>query len=293
MRYLITAVALLVLPACSAPVRTAQRPEPGERALRVVSFNVNFGLAGDPATRRAIFAHDADVICLQETTARWAFELRADPAIEAYPYMRFLEAPGAGGQAILSRLPLLDVQARGAPEGGWFPALRAVVDFHGEPVQILALHLRPPISDGGSYVSGYWHSDDIHTAEIERHWQLVESGMPTVVLGDFNEGAGGAAVEWLEARGMRNALPEFDPDAHTWRWQTWIGRITHDLDHVLYGRGLEVLDARAEAVGRSDHIPVVVDLVRRDVIEPVRADEPSSLSSGGGSSGSSGRSALR
>lgn len=278
MRSLVTAAALLLLAGCSAPARTARPPEPGERALRVVSYNVNFGLAADPVTRRAIFAHDADVICLQETTPDWELQLRTDPAIEAYPHVSFLHARGAGGQAILSRLPLRDLRAQAAPEGGWFPALWAVVDWHGEPVQILALHLRPPVSDGGSYVSGYWQSDDIHTAEIAAHWPLVDAEMPAVVLGDFNEGAGGAAIEWLEARGMRNALPEFDPDAHTWRWQTWIGRITHDLDHVLYGPGLDVLDARAEVIGRSDHIPIVVDLVRRDVIEPARADEPSSLS---------------
>jgi len=245
--------------ACSAPTLQPRGPAPGDIPLRVVSYNVNFGLAGDPVTGAAIFAHDADVICLQETTPRWEAVLRADPALSRYPFVHFVHSRGAGGQAILSRLPLLEIEHRAAPEGGWFPAVRAVIDVRGRPVQVLGLHLRPPVSDSGSYVSGYWHADAVHTAEIDAHWDLVDGALPTIVLGDFNESADGAAIEWLEARGLFNALPAFDPGAHTWRWDTWLGELTHDLDHVLHDPRLGLLDARVSPSGRSDHLPVVVD----------------------------------
>lgn len=255
-------LAALALPAsaCSAPARLPETARPDERALRVVTFNVNFGLAGDPVTRRAVFEHDADVIVLQETTPRWEFELRSDPAIGGYPHLHFTHSRGAGGQAILSRLPLVSVDVMAPPDDGWFPALRAVVDVGGHDVQLLGLHLRPPVSDTGSYVSGYWNADRIHGSEIETYWQGLEADMPTIVLGDFNESASGAAIEWLEGKGLQNALPQFDPGAHTWRWKTWIGRITHDLDHVLHDARLRLLDAKVVERGRSDHLPVVVDL---------------------------------
>lgn len=250
--------------ACSAPARVPASPQPGERTLRVVSYNVNFGLAGDPDTRQAVYAHDADVIVLQETTPRWEYELRGHPASAGYPHMHFTHSRGAGGQAILSRLPIVDVEVLSPPDDGWFPALRAVIDVGGHDVQLLGLHLRPPVSDTGSYISGYWNNDRIHGAEIAAYWAALEPHMPTVVLGDFNESADGAAIEWLEAKGLRNTVPQFAPGAHTWRWKTWAGRITHDLDHVLHSAELRLLNARVAERGRSDHLPVVVDLALPD-----------------------------
>lgn len=247
---------------CAGPTRVARPPAPGERPLRVVTYNVNYGLAGDPATRAAIFAHDADVICLQETTPRWELTLRADPALAGYPYVRFVHHRGAGGQAILSRYPLAAFEAWDAPPPGWFPAVRAVVEAPEGPVQILALHLRPPFSDSGSFVVGYLESDDVHAAEITGHLAALDATLPTVVLGDLNEDLDGAAIERLTAWGLRDALSQFAPDAHTWRMDTGLGEVTHDLDHVLYGPGLDALDARVVEIGRSDHLPVVVELVR-------------------------------
>ncbi len=257
-------LAIVAALSCAAPIRTPQTARPDETRLRVVTYNVNYGLAGDPATRAAVFAHDADVIVLQETTPRWAFELGSDPAIADYPHVRFVHSRGAGGQAILSRLPLVFVETLSPPDEGWFPALRAVVDVRGRDVQLLGLHLRPPVSDGGSFVAGYWNNDRIHSAEIADYWAALEPDMPTVILGDFNESADGAAIEFLEARGLINALPLFAPGAPTWRWDTWIGEITHDLDHVMHGPDFRLLDARVVQRGRSDHLPVVVDLALPD-----------------------------
>lgn len=260
-------VALVAALSCAAPVRAPQTARLDEATLRIVTYNVNFGLAGDRETRAAIFAHDADVIVLQETTPRWEFELRADPAIAHYPHVHFMHSRGAGGQAILSRLPLVVVEALSPPDEGWFPALRAVVDFRGRDIQLLGLHLRPPFSDGGSFIAGYWNNDDVHTAEIETHRAALEPDIPTVILGDFNESADGAAIEILEAHGLTNAIPLFDPSAHTWRWDTWAGEVTHDLDHVLHGPDFRLLDARVAEIGRSDHLPIVVDLALPDARE--------------------------
>ena len=65
------------------------------------------------------------------------------------------------------------------------------------------------------------------------------------------------------ARGLESALPEFDRGAKTWRWQTSVGRVSSTLDHVVYDGTLEPVDARVLDVGRSDHLPVIVTLVRR------------------------------
>lgn len=257
--------------ACGGPMRTARAPAPGEQPIRVVSYNVNYGLAGDRATFDAIFASGADIISLQETTPRWERLIRTYAPAE-YVEKLFHDGPGAGGLALLSKWPVSDIEYRDAPAPGWFPAGRYLVEVRGQPIQVLAVHLRPPVSDSGSFVKGYFQSDEVHRVEIAAHAKLIDPVWPTIVLGDFNEDEGGDAIEWLEARGFENALPLYAPEAHTWRWDTWLGEITSNLDHVLFDRRLEAISARVDERGRSDHLPVVVDLVRLDQPKPVAGD---------------------
>jgi len=253
------AFALIAL-ACSSPQRQARQGLPGEQVIRVATFNVNYGLAGEPTTLDAIFASNADVICLQETTPRWEGYIRA-AAIDRYPHLWFHHSRGAGGLTVISRFPIASAQAHPAPAPGWFPAGQVIVDADGTAIQFMVVHLRPPVSDSGSFVVGYFEADDIHLAEVGGHLAALDPDLPTIMLGDFNEDADGEAIEWLEDRGLPNTLPLFDPNADTWRWSTWLIDLADDLDHVLVDGRFTPIMARVDDVGQSDHLPVVVDLV--------------------------------
>jgi endonuclease/exonuclease/phosphatase family metal-dependent hydrolase len=89
---------------------------------------------------------------------------------------------------------------------------------------------------------------------------------PTLVIGDFNEEDDGAVIRWLEARGYRNALPLFRPGQHTWRHPLLGFELRQSLDHILFDRAFEPLDAQVLDAGRSDHLPVLARLqvVARD-----------------------------
>ncbi|MEO1272558.1 MAG: endonuclease/exonuclease/phosphatase family protein, partial [Myxococcota bacterium] len=202
----------------SAPERVAQVPKPGTPHLKVMTYNLNYGLVGDRATVEAIGAADADVVCLQETTPAWEAVIQERYG-DHYPYMAFEEGPGAGGLGVLSKVPLSGSRR---VEGlrGWFPAWRVVAATPLGPVQLLMVHLRPPMSDDGSMVKGYLQSDTIHHEEITTFAAALEPKMATVVLGDFNEEPGDAALAWLEQQGFANALPAYQPGAQTWRWST-------------------------------------------------------------------------
>ncbi len=52
---------------------------------------------------------------------------------------------------------------------------------------------------------------------------MMEFGLPTLFVGDFNESDGGRAIAFLAERGFRSALPEFAPGQTTWRWNTSLG----------------------------------------------------------------------
>jgi endonuclease/exonuclease/phosphatase family metal-dependent hydrolase len=221
-----------------------------------MTYNVNFGIARDPETVAVIRAGGADVVFLQETTPGWERALRRALG-RRYPHQAYRHAGGAGGLAILSRHRFREGGYL-SPPGEWFPAWRVVLESPLGPLQVLQVHLRPPVSDRGSWVSGYFTTGGYRRGEIAHFAKSLRRDLPTLVVGDFNEGAGGKAVRGLEqSHGLRNALEAFQPGATTWQWQTSLGRIKLQLDHILHDARLRPLDVRVLRAGRSDHFPVV------------------------------------
>jgi endonuclease/exonuclease/phosphatase (EEP) superfamily protein YafD len=219
--------------------------------LTVSSFNVNFGLAGDDATLEAIATLDTDVVLLQETTPDWERLIRLRLG-ETYPFMEFHHSPGAGGLATLCRCTVRHAALLPARHG-WFPAWRALISSPLGEVQVLNVHLHPPISDSGSVLSGVLTTPPIREREVVDFTAQLFADVPTVIAGDFNE-SDGDAIGTLESRGFRSALPQ---DATTWRWDTSVGTITGRLDHLVYDeRFLTPVDVEVIPAGRSDHFPV-------------------------------------
>ena len=244
-----------LLAGCAEPTRRARAPTPTAETLEVMTYNVNFGLAGDPATLRAIVDADADLVLLQETTPAWEAAIERELG-QAYPHRAFRHSRGAGGQAVLARAPFALKEVIPAPSG-WFPALRLIANTKLGQIQVLAVHLHPPVSDSGSVVSGFFTTGKVRRGEIEQFFAHLEPGLPTLVVGDFNENRHGRAISFLAKQGLRSALPEFAPDANTWRWNTSLGTVHSQLDHIVYSEELTPVDARVINVGRSDHLPVI------------------------------------
>jgi endonuclease/exonuclease/phosphatase (EEP) superfamily protein YafD len=229
-------------------------PPPG-RSVRVLTYNVNFGIAGDAATIGAIRDAHADLALLQETNAGWERALRAALGGE-FAYMAFRNRGDAGGLAVLSRLPIT-VDFLPPPEEGWFPAARILVETSFGPIQVLSVHLHPPVSEGGSFLTGHFTTPPVRLGEMRSFFGRLAPGYPTIVAGDFNEEEDGDVLKFLVGKGLRSALARFAPDRPTWRWNTVVGTLHRQLDHVMYGERLEALSAEVRDAGRSDHLPVI------------------------------------
>ncbi len=225
----------------------------------MLTYNVNFGLAGDPATVGAIRDTAADLALLQETTPAWERALRAALS-DLYPHMLFKHRGGAGGFAVLSRLPITEAEVISPSAEGWFPAGRVVVTTGLGPLQALNVHLRPPVSDGGSFVSGYFTTPGVRLREMQGFVGKLKPGLATLVAGDFNEEPDGDVTEFLASQGLMSILPRLAPGTPTWRWQTAVGTIRRQLDHIAHSASLEAVSVEVRQSGRSDHLPVLAVL---------------------------------
>lgn len=154
-------------------------------------------------------------------------------------------------------------------DGSFFDALlvsgSAVDGSQTTPVQIVNVHLRPPLAMGGS--GGLWANLDayfrtsgpIHKAEIAHHLSKFPDTSNTLVVGDFNEGAFGGGFKYLEEIGFCDAL-SLSTDKTTWYWPApVIGEIWGSYDHIFYPPIFEATSCvvMKEYKNVSDHLPVL------------------------------------
>src|SRR4051794_40324923 len=111
-----------------------------EQSFSVLTYNVNFGggrhreeSAADSIVLNAVVEAAADVVLMQETHEGWEalIDQRAELA-QAYPYRFFVDdgMKSAGGQSILSRVPVLQQREIEAPvQGSWFRLWLGEFDF--------------------------------------------------------------------------------------------------------------------------------------------------------------------
>jgi endonuclease/exonuclease/phosphatase (EEP) superfamily protein YafD len=225
-----------------------------------MTYNVNYGVAGDAESIRLIEDSGADVVMLQETNRAWEAALRGGLS-HVYQYMAFLQADRrAGGLAFLSRHPIRLAERRASPIG-WFPAWRAILDSPIGRVQLINLHLRPPSHRGGT-VRGYFESQVERLKEMEAYLELVSNDLPVILAGDFNEDARGRSLQKLLSLGFDSVLERFRPWQPTWRWQTAMGEVRWQLDHIVLARPLRATAAWVVDGGASDHVPVLARIER-------------------------------
>jgi len=251
-----TFLLLFAISGCAQATRAPRSPSPDIPHIKVMSYNVNYGLAGDAAIIQVIDSSGCDVVFLQETTPEWEQALK-EAFEDKYPYIGFRHCCGAGGLAVLSRFSFDSQELIDPPEGGWFPAWRIILDTPLGKIQALNVHLRPQVSDSGSVVSGYFTTGTIRERQMQRFVKYLDPDLPTLIVGDFNENRSGDAVAHLLQQGYQTALPEFSPYQDTWRWKTSLGTVSSQLDHIAYDRRLEPLNVWVLRAGTSDHLPLV------------------------------------
>jgi endonuclease/exonuclease/phosphatase family metal-dependent hydrolase len=258
-------IAAIAVVACGDSRVLAPLPSPRTaNQMRVMSYNVNFGIAGDPPTIDAIANAKPDLVLLQETNEQWQRAMTARLGAD-YPHIRFThpESWPAGGMGLLSKYPVVSLEHLES-HGGMFFAWRVVLDTKLGRIQVLNVHLRPPMSDGGSWVVGYWSTRGDRLREIQYHAESLDPKLPTLVVGDFNEEGDGRAVQFMLDRGFGDAIPQFAGKTRTWEWPVGSITLKFQLDHILHDAYFVPVAGAIVEAGRSDHMPIWIDFVRID-----------------------------
>jgi endonuclease/exonuclease/phosphatase family metal-dependent hydrolase len=266
------ALAPAALPASAAVSGRSAQPQPPDRPLRVMTFNIHHGAGGDEVVdlvriSRVIRDSDLDVVGLQEVDrhfgdrsgfvdqAGWlarelnmhvvyGANLDLDPLSPEQPRRQY-------GTAILANAPILDWDNTYLPRFGNHEQrglLRARINVRGVPVQVFNTHLQ--------------HDDAAErVAQAQAITQLIGTPPESVILlGDLNATPDAPEIRtlvevlvdsWEEAGvGVGHTIPSEDPNRR-------IDYILQSSDVVA--RAVAVVTSPL-AASASDHLPVVADV---------------------------------
>ena len=231
---------------------------PAGTALRVVTANL---LAPEPSREaaRALLATDADVIVVQELSDPWDATLREAGVYDAYPF-RVTEPHALEenyfGIGILSRRPITSSEVTPLVAAR-LPLARADLDVGGATVRVYAVHTVPP--KDGALLALLERQADVLAARMRR--DTADARLAAVIVaGDFNASPTARVYRTMLATGVTEAHEAVGRGLTT----TWPNGVfpypPMRLDHVFV-HGAYVSRVRELDAGRSDHAPVVVDLV--------------------------------
>jgi endonuclease/exonuclease/phosphatase family metal-dependent hydrolase len=247
-----------------APPSPAARPI----SLRVATYNVNWGNADLKELATAIQRADADVVCLQETTAA-SEELLRETFKAGYPHIRFQGHEGrfaAERFGFLSRLPLRNVRFV-PPQHGLFGTYCADLDVRGQALRIVNVHLSPLLVRRGAGLRDAYaalrNMEQTHTDEARRILEGIDPDMPTIIAGDFNSLSTLQAPLLLKGAGFTDSFAAVTtkPDAHpTWRWRLRSGTWDLRIDYVFHSAHFTTKRSEVFESDASDHSLLVSEL---------------------------------
>lgn len=245
---------------------TAQR---GNRpALKIATYNINWGNPDLKSVVKTIQEADADIVCLQETNGQ------SEPYLQqalgqSYRHIAFRGHKGrlaAERVGILSRRPIQKLTFF-PPKDGLFGFAIADVQWGRDAVQIAIVHLEPMMLQRGSgfreALSALGAMEETHEKEIAHVYENLRRDTPTIIAGDFNSLSDFRAPAFLKQRGFVDsfaAVHEHPNSQPTWHWPLKFGEISLRIDFVFHSSHFQTTESRILPSRGSDHYLVVSSL---------------------------------
>lgn len=252
----VTVVALALHSWWFAPALIGGQPDraEGSQSLRVLSLNLLGGEADAQQVIRMARRDEVDVLVLTEATPQAVSALTKAGLERRWPHRAGAAAGGAAGTIVASRYPVTDEQELPTRFGTWRMTLAAP---DGD-LSLIAAHPTPPTRRGD------W-ADDLSVLVAAAH------DGPDLIVGDLNATPDHRPIRLLADAGLRSASERANAGwAPTWPAN---GRFFGlpplvQIDHVLTGPSLTVLEVETHQVSGTDHLAV-----RATLAEATRDDD--------------------
>lgn len=241
---------------------------PLPKSLRIATYNINWGNPNLPGCVATIRQANADLVCLQETTAESEAYIR-QALSKDYPHMLFRGHHGeyrAERFGFLSRSPLSNPEFV-PPRHGIFGALLADISFRQRSVRVMNVHLQPfqASREGGvlGAISALQEVEQAHQAEIDDLLKCLPRDASVLIVGDFNSISSFAAPAALVRHGFLDSLAEVheNPEACiTWHWPLKHGEVALRIDYVFHRQEFQTTACEVLRSDASDHHLVVSQL---------------------------------
>jgi endonuclease/exonuclease/phosphatase (EEP) superfamily protein YafD len=210
----------------------------------VASANVNLHSRNTQALATWLAQEKPDVVVLLlEVSPAHAQGLRT---LRDYPFQHIVAQDSPFGIAVLSRHPLQQIEVIEDAQG--IAHIEAQLQWHGQPIGIIALHPMPPLSP-------QYHSvRNVKLAALAK--RATASAIPTVLAGDLNATPWSSAFSGLAQLGLRRA------SGFTATWPAVLqGVLGPPNDQALVTQHWAVVARQVGPLLGSDHLPVLVRLV--------------------------------
>ena len=231
-------------PASAIPAEAREAP-----AFTLMTTNVFFGNDDYSGIATEILDEDPDVLFLQEFGPRLQVELEAAGVETRYPYRQTAYENQFFGNAVYSKLPLLDV---GVLQAGNRPLIRATVQIGDTRVRLYNIH---PTSPGfRENIASDWNAGWQDITDI-----LEPEEGALVIAGDFNINQHHRWYRELKDMGFKSAHEQRGRgNATTWPSGGKLRPIR--IDHIFHSRDVITLSVREGDGEGSDHRPVIARL---------------------------------
>lgn len=241
-RWTIPALAVVIVGVAWTSPRAEQVAPHGAPSLTLVTANVHFENSDTTPLQRWVQTIDADVVVIQEVSPATAAQLER---WDDFPFRVITPDESPFGLAILSRYPMLDIEARRTD--GQPLHFRTHILWHGRAIALAAVHPMPPLSPD-------YHLRRAQLLKAEATW-AADTETPAIVAGDLNATPWSAAMQGIEESGLRRA---------TGLTPTWPATLpTIPIDHILVTADWLVSAAGVGPNVGSDHRPAYASLALR------------------------------
>ncbi|MBT4886217.1 MAG: endonuclease/exonuclease/phosphatase family protein [Planctomycetaceae bacterium] len=255
----ITLWSLVIACTCVATLCFADLEADDSITVRVASYNVEFGRSTTPEQIGAMFKpYNLDIIGFNEVPdGDWTARVGKVLGLE-HSYVGKISSANHKDKykSILSRTPLEGSQEHKLTGRGWNPAsvVRATTKIDGVSFAFYSLHICKSNANNG-------HAHSLATKVLPE-----EATERVIVVGDYNNNIGDAAIKTIEGAGLRatwndlkiNVAKEFTYNAQNPKKNLGV------IDHILYNveSGGRATDGGIIELEKplSDHKPVWAEL---------------------------------